>query len=517
MIVEDQDETIAFLQTELAALEGHVDKIVTHGSVIFLGRNRVFKLKRAVLFPYLDFSTPQKRLECCENELALNRRTAPAHYLAVRRITRDIDGQLAFDGSGELVDAIVEMKRFPDEALLDAMAVRGTLTPAIMERLARSIADFHKAAEPASAGRGSDAIAEVIAINDRALRDSGLVDSKEAMKFAHAFHAHLDRHRSLLDARARDGKIRHCHGDLILRNIFLDKGKPTLFDCIDFNAELATIDILYDLAFLLMDLAHRELPDFANLVFNRYLDESGEDDGACLLPFFMALRATIRAHVGATQASDLPEEEAGPVLDEARAYYRMANDLLTAGPTRLIAIGGFSGTGKSTVAALLAGRVGNAPGARILNSDRLRKTAFGVRPEAFLPPEAYTADVSARVYGDLRDAARRLLRAGISTIADAVFDRQDERAAIAKMAAEEGTSFIGIWLTADPRTLSQRVEARSRQRTISPEANPSDADRAVLEAQIARDPGAIEWIRIDAGTNPESIRDSVLKLAALRQ
>jgi uncharacterized protein len=512
MIIEDQSETIAFLEARSGLLEGPVEKIVTHGSVIFLAGERVFKLKRAVQYPYLDFSTPLKRLECCKNELALNRRTAPAHYLAVRRVTRDREGGLAFDGDGALVDAVVEMRRFPDEALFDAMATRRELTPALMERLARSIADFHAAAEPDPTRSGSGAIEAVIAINERSLRESRLVDHQEAARFAQAFRDHLKHHEKLLDERARAGKVRRCHGDLILRNIFLFNGKPTLFDCIDFNADLATIDVLYDLAFLLMDLLHRNLPDLANLVFNRYLDESGEDDGAGLLPFFMALRATVRAHVGATQAVDLVDGAAGPVLDEARAYYRMANDLLQAPPARIIAIGGLSGTGKSSVSAHLAGHVGNPPGARILNSDRLRKAAFGVRPEAYLPPEAYAPDASARVYRALRDTARRLLRSGVPVIADAVFVRADEREAIASIAAEEHAAFLGIWLVADRKTMTERVEARSRLRAVSPEANPSDADLAVLEQQIAHDPGDVDWIRVDAGKSPEAIRDVVLKL-----
>lgn len=515
MIVEGQDKTIAFLQSAAGAFESTVEKIVTHGSVIFLGGDRVLKLKRAVLFPYLDFSTPLKRLASCENELVLNRRTAPEHYLAVRRITRDREGRLALDGDGTLVDAVVEMKRFPDEALFDAMAVRGELTPALMERLARSIAEFHRAAEPDPMRPGADAIEGVIAINDRSLRESGLVDQQEAARFTQACRNHLDRHRKLLDERARAGKIRRCHGDLILRNIFLFDGEPTLFDCIDFNDDLATIDVLYDLAFLLMDLVHRDLPDFANLVFNRYLDESGEDDGAGLLPFFMALRAAVRAHVGATQAADLPTEKAAPVLDEARAYYRMANELLETHAPRLIAIGGLSGTGKSTVAARLAGHCGSAPGARTLNSDRLRKAAFGVRPEAHLPPEAYAPEVSERVYREIRDAARRLLRTGVPVVADAVFDRADERDAIARIAAEEHVPFCGVWLVADRKILAERVEARSRMRALSPEANPSDADLAVLDAQIRRDPGDIAWIRADAGRDPEAIRDAVLEIVGI--
>ncbi len=510
MLVQDQAETIAFLRTALASPAEPLETITTHGSMIFLSGDRAFKLKRAVSFPYLDFSTPEKRLASCGDELALNSRTAPAHYLAVRRITREGDGSLTFDGGGQLVDAVVEMRRFPADALFDDLARRGELTPALMDRLARRIAEFHASAAPDTARGGADAIAGVIGINEQAFAESGLVDPQEASRFALACREHLERNRALLDARARAGKVRRCHGDLILRNIFLFEGEPTLFDCIDFNADLATIDILYDLAFLLMDLTHRGHRDFANRVFNRYLDASGEDDGASLLPFFMALRAAVRAHVGATLAAELSPTEAEPALQEARDYLDLAKTLLVTRPARLVAIGGLSGTGKSTVAACLAGHVGNPPGARLLNSDRLRKAAFGVEPGAHLPPEAYAREVSDEIYARMRARALALLKARVPVVADAVFDRPDEREAIAAVAAETQAPFLGIWLTAPASLLSHRVEERSRMRRTTPEANPSDADIAVLEAQIARDPGRITWQLVDAARTPEEIRDGIL-------
>jgi aminoglycoside phosphotransferase family enzyme len=514
MIVEHQGEAIGFVDEVAATFGRPVEQITTHGSVIFLAGDRAFKLKRAVLFPYLDFSTPEKRLASCESELALNRRTAPEHYLAVRRLTRDKAGRLGLDGEGDLVDAVVEMRRFPADALFDAMALRGELTPDLMDRLARSIAAFHERAEPDLTRGGAENIAGVIAINDAGLRESGLVDASEADRFTQAFRDALDRQRELLDARAREGRIRRCHGDLILRNIFFHEGEPTLFDCIDFNTDLATIDVLYDLAFLLMDLAHRELPDHANRVFNRYLDESREDGGAGLVSFFMAIRAAVRAHVGGAQAADLPPEKAEPVLAEARAYYAMAEDLLKPRPPVLVAIGGLSGTGKSTVAAYLAGHVGPAPGARILNSDRLRKAAFGVAPSENLPSGAYTPEVSQHVYGQIRDEARAMLRAGVSVIADAVFDKPEERIAIEATAAQAGVGFLGIWLDAPYAVLSARVEARTESRQRGPaggagEENPSDADLAVLRAQAARDPGEITWTRIDADQDAATIRAAV--------
>ena len=513
MIIEDQSETISFVERALVDIDGPLDKIVTHGSVVLLGATRVFKLKRAVRYAYLDFATPQKRLQSCENEHTLNRRTAPDLYLAVRRVTREPGGKLALDGEGQLVDAVVEMRRFPDKALFDRMAEHGELTPALMDRLARSNARFHAGAQPDHTGGGADNMAAVIAINDSGLRDSQLVAPEEAERFTQACREALERHRVRLDERAKAGMIRRCHGDMILRNIFLDSGEPTLFDCIDFNEALATIDVLYDLAFLLMDLSHRGLPDLANRVFNCYLDESGDDEGAGLLPFFMAIRATVRAHVGATQAAGLSGDDAKRALDEARAYYAMANDLLADQPPVLIAIGGLSGTGKSTVAAHLGGHVGCAPGARIFNSDRLRKAAFGIAPDARLPPEAYAADVSDRIYAQMRERCRFMLDQNVAAIADAVFDRPAEREAISAIAKDVGVGFLGIWLDAQAAVLSQRVGTRTAQQAQKlAEGNPSDADLAVLEAQLERDCGSIIWARIDAAQDPVAVRNDILAL-----
>src|SRR4051812_18125111 len=313
MIVQDQSETITFLKAKTIGLGLPIETISTHISVIVLRGDRTLKLKRAVRFPYLDFSTAERRLAACQAELLLNRRTAPTLYLGVRRITRETDGRLALDGAGRLVDAVVEMRRFAQDNLFDNMVQRGALTPALMADLARQIAAFHRDAIVNFDHGGAAGVAAVLKSNDQALRTTSLVPDAAAEAFANAFQRAFERHADLLEARRREGKVRRCHGDLILRNICLLDGRPTLFDCIEFDDTLATIDALYDAAFLLMDLWHRDQHNLANLVFNRYLDECVESDGLELVPFFMAIRAAIRAHVTAAQASEAPSAAAAPV------------------------------------------------------------------------------------------------------------------------------------------------------------------------------------------------------------
>ena len=316
MQVSDQGEVQAFLAAAMAS-KGAVEEIVTHISHLFIGPAIAWKLKRAVHLPYADFSTPEKRLAFCEREVTLNRRTAPDHYLGLRRITRQADG-LAFDGTGPLVDAVVEMRRFDQDMLLDRLATRGALTAPLMEQLAFTISRLHDACPP-DRRPGFGRVAEVLAVNEAALAQTRVFGQDEIAAFNAAFRTAAGTHRRLLDARGLEGRVRRAHGDLHLRNIFLEDGAPVLFDCIEFNDTLATVDLLYDLGFLLMDLVHRGLPAFANLVMNRYLDITGDESGLPLVPFFMALRAAVRAHVTATAIEE--GDDTAARRQEARAYF----------------------------------------------------------------------------------------------------------------------------------------------------------------------------------------------------
>lgn len=492
----DQDKTRAFLADAMAR-RGGGDEIETHISHVFVGDGVAWKLKRAVKLPYADFSTVQKRLACCLREVELNRRTAPMHYLGVRRITLGPDG-LAFDGPGELVDAVVEMRAFDQASLLDRLALRGELTPSLAERLATAIVRLHDSCPP-DHRPGSERVAEVLSVNEASLAGTRVFPRDEIAHLNAAFRAAAAAWRPELDARAEAGRVRLAHGDLHLRNIFLDGDEPVIFDCIEFNDALATVDLLYDLAFLLMDLVHRGLPGLANLVLNRYLDQTGDEDGMQLVPFFMALRAAVRAHVTAKaidEGADTPARRA-----EARAYFDLALQLLHAQPAVVVAVGGLSGSGKSTVAQILAARIGGGAGARCLSSDRQRKALHGVAPETRLPPGAYRPESSEQVYIAMIERAQRLAAAGVSVVADAVFARPAERMRIAAAAEAAHVPFHGFWLDAATGLLRERV-ARRR-------GGPSDATLTVLEAQLAYDLGPIAWTRLDASRRPEALAERI--------
>uniref|UniRef100_UPI0033429A45 bifunctional aminoglycoside phosphotransferase/ATP-binding protein n=1 Tax=Castellaniella defragrans TaxID=75697 RepID=UPI0033429A45 len=490
MIVEDQIDVLRFLE-DPASYGGDaatVSMTTTHISVIFFVGQRVFKLKRAVRLPYVDFSTVAQRLAACQQELTLNRRTAPTLYLGVRRITREADGRLAFDGQGELVDAVVEMRRFDESTLFNTLAAEGRLTPVLLTGLARMIARFHADAAISLQGGGEAGIASVLDGNERSLASTDVFDAGTVAALTAQMRAALHRHAPLLEARRRAGKVRRCHGDLHLRNICLVDGAPTLFDCLEFDEDIATIDVLYDLAFLVMDLWHHGLEAEANLVFNRYLDECDETDGLSLMPFFMAIRATVRAHVTATQAAQAADSQRAALVSQARAYAALALRLLAPVPVRMVAVGGLSGTGKSTVAAAIAHRIGPAPGARVLASDRIRKRLHGVLAEVRLPPQAYDPKVSERVYAVLVQEAQAVLEAGHAVVADAVFNRPASRERIERVARAAHAPFTGIWFHAQPETLYTRVDARR--------GDPSDATVEVLRVQLENQKDRADWIWI---------------------
>lgn len=496
---ESQAGARAFLADPATHGGAAVEVMETHISVLFLAGDRVFKLKRALRLPYCDFTTPARRLAICEREVARNRLTAPDYYLGVRRIT-GAEGRLRFDGDGPLVDAVVEMRRFDQGALLDALARRGALDAPLMERLAAAIADFHARAEVRRTGGGAANIEGVLDVNEAAFATGEGLDPARTGRLSAAFRAGVAAHRARLDARERDGRVRLCHGDLHLRNIFRDGERPVLFDCLEFNDALATVDVAYDLAFLLMDLRHRGLDGFANLVMNRWLDASGDEDALPLLPFFMALRAAVRAHVSATQAKGSGD---AALAERARSYLDLAETLLAPPAPALVAIGGLSGSGKSTVAAALAPRLGGGAGARSLASDRLRKALHSVAPETRLGAEAYAPEVSARVYAALAAGAEAAAAGGACVIADAVFSTPGERRAIADAAARAGAPFLGVWLDLAPETLRARVAARR--------GGTSDATVAVLDRQLGYDLGRIDWLRLDAGPDPERIAAAILR------
>jgi aminoglycoside phosphotransferase family enzyme/predicted kinase len=490
-----QQAVIDFLGRPATHGGAPVKRIDTHAATVFLAGERALKIKRAVRFPFLDYSTLDRRQAACAAEIEVNHPYAPAIYRRAVAITREQDGALAIGGEGTPVEWAVEMRRFDETQTLDHLAEARRIDDALADALGRAVARAHATAPIDKAAGFADMLSEIITQNDVELRAAPELFPPQAMSaLTDATRGAFERVRALLAARERAGRVTRCHGDLHLGNIVLLDGAPVLFDAIEFDPKIATGDVLYDLAFLLMDLIERGLTPAANIVLNRYLNETrrAEDlDALAALPLFLSLRAAIRAKVAAARRA-LSAAHAG-AEQSARNYFALAGKLLAPPPPILLAVGGLSGTGKSLLASALAAEILPEPGAVVLRSDVERKVLFGVAEADRLPETAYARDVTTQVYAALVDKARRVTGAGHSAIVDAVFADAGERAAIVKAGA--GAAFHGLFLTADLATRLSRVGERK--------GDASDADAAVARTQEQYDLGSMDWHKVDASGTPE--------------
>jgi uncharacterized protein len=469
-----------------------VECIETHASYIFLAGDFAYKVKRAVKYPFLDFSTLGKRHAACLNELRLNRRTAPQLYLEVMPVSEGGNGELRLGGHNRPIEWVLKMRRFPQEMLLDRMAGDRRLPLDIMGPLAAAIAGLHARADRILDEKQAVApLRSIIAEHEGVLAQNPAVFPPDAAQdVVRLTRQAFDDLSELLRKRARGGYVRHGHGDLHLRNIVSLDNQPVLFDALEFDDDLATIDVLYDVAFLLMDLGKRGLVTHANGVLNAYLDagDTGNLLGLAALPLFLSLRAMIRAKVELLRAQAASSEEGA--LEDVHAYFDLARNFLAPAPPQLIAIGGLSGSGKSAIAREIAPGLGAFPGAVIIRSDMERKRLFGVPPEARLPQDAYTQSVSDRVYAICRKRAALALEAGRVVIIDAVHAKPAEREAVEALAAAQGAAFTGLWLDVPAEVMRARVGKRT--------GDVSDATPDVVDAQRAYDLGEMDFHTIDA-------------------
>jgi aminoglycoside phosphotransferase family enzyme/predicted kinase len=427
-------------------------------------------------------------------------------------VTRQDDGSYALGGRGAAVDWVVEMNRFPQESLFDRLAAAGALGIESMVPLAAAIAGFHRAAEQRPDHGGKAGMSWVIEGNAAGFAEFGsaCLDPSAAHRVAADSRRELDRHAELLERRREAGFVRQCHGDLHLRNIVLLDGRPTLFDGVEFNDDISCTDVLYDLAFLLMDLWRRRLPRHANIVWNRYLGETTDFDGIPLLPLFLSCRAAVRAKTSATAAHLHQDGQRRSELEGmAREYLAMAERLLHPPLPCLVAVGGFSGSGKSTLALGLAPSLGGVPGAVVLRSDETRKRLCGIPLLQRLGPEGYSSNVSERVYSTLAEQAAAVLRAGHSVIVDAVYARAVDRHAVQQVSEALAVPFIGLWLEAPEPMLVDRTAQRRN--------DASDADASVVRVQLAQQTSDIRWRRLDAAMPAASVLASAKEVLRERQ
>jgi len=451
-------------------------RIDTHISHVFLYASHAVKMKRAVTLPFVDQGSVEKRRRLCFRELEINRRFAPEIYLEVIDIVA-VEGGFqrgGVEGDGE---PVLVMRRFAERDLLDNAAREGRLSIEQCAQLGERIAALHDAA-PANTEMGHEAdykaVIEELARTE--LLAAGAMGLATASTELHgALSGALTRAGGLIERRRRAGRVRRGHGDLHLRNLCFWRGAATPFDALEFDERLATTDVIYDLAFLLMDLRRRGLDAHANAVMNAYWDSAGEDEEALsLLPFFMALRATVLVAVR-VQGGDLAE---------ASGYRRLALRLLAHDEPCATAVGGLSGAGKSVLARRLAPLLGGVCGARLIRSDIVRRLGDGAD---------YSDSGRDGVYAAMEKRARAALCAGASVVLDATFTEARWRRGAALCAGS--FPFRGLWLHAPEATRLGRVSARR-----------NDASEVTVElAAQQTDPDTLgdAWTIIEAGGGAE--------------
>lgn len=478
----------------LATDEAPLDHVLTHMSHVFLGRHHAYKIVRARAHGFGDFSTLAARRTACLAEFRLNYALAPALYEAVKPVRIGSSGDIHIGGRGRLVDWVIIMRRFAPGALFSELAHDQRLTAEHAIGAVDAIVRAHRAAPPLRRhGDASDyqtilaGLRKSHAAAKGPDRDTeGLFEALERQFYAFA---------PLLKRRRLDGWTRRGHGDLHLKNICIFEGQVTLFDALAFDKCLATGDVLYDLAFLLMDFEARGLRSYANMAMNRYWDETQQPEWAlALLPAFMALRAVVRMTVA---------EEAGD-RKEAALYHRLGLSLLDQPKPHLLAIGGLSGCGKSTVARLVAPRLSGPCGARVLRTDLMRKLAGAEAP----PPNAIDYSIGARraVYRRLAAAAEETLASGTAAIADATF--ADDLIRDQFSAAFCGR-FVGVWLHASQAIRVARVLGRRDDL--------SDATKEVALGQEEPVELGPNWVIVEAEAGPDSVADRVVDAARVAQ
>lgn len=492
----DQADVIRFLSSPAAFGGRPVDVVATHCAMVFLSGDEALKLKRAVHYDYVDQSTIEQRHRLLQRELDLNKLSVPTLYRDLVPITRG-EGGLRLGGIGPPVDWVLRMRRFPKADQLDQVTARGEFTDRLAAATGAAIAAYHAAA-PVIRRSGDRLIDDILAELGRVFAGlSGAVDAEkeQAARWLVAAQTELSSRRAFLDVRGQGGHVRRGHGDLHLSNIVLLDGRPALYDALEFSEELGTCDVLYDLAFLLMDLGHSGDWRAACRVLDAWLRSlrGKEDSGLAALPLFLSVRAAIRAMV--LLQTDAAQGHAGASSEEAGALLALAGRALEPPPARLIAIGGYSASGKSLLASGLAPEVGALPGAVWLSSDLERKA--GHAEEERLPEADYAPARRAAVYQQLFTRAGALLSAGQTVLLDATFLDPVLRAGAEAVAERAGVPFAGLWLEAPADVLLARAELRA--------PGASDANASVVRHQLHEPTGTIAWRRIDAAGCPQTV------------
>jgi len=440
-----------------------IQQLQTHISYIFLTGEYAYKLKKPVNLGFLDFSTFEKRRYYCQQELALNQPIAPDIYLDVLPITQQ-GNTLEINGEGEVVEYVLKMRQFPQSALLSVMQKEGKLSESLITKLGKRVASFHQQTQTNDYIRQfgkPEMIAQAINNNyQQTDKYIGITQTEQQFRETKAFtDRFLETQQPLLEARVNQGFIRECHGDLHLKNICWWQDQVQLFDRIEFNEPFRFVDVMYDVAFTVMDLQFRGCPEFANIFLNYYLEHTGDWEGVQVLPLYLTRQAYVRAKVNSLMLDDphVSAEEKQHASEQASQYYRLAWQYTQLQGGRLWMMSGLSGSGKTTIARQMA----KQQQAIHLRSDAVRKHLAGIAVDETGSDEIYSPEMTQQTYDRLLELGILLASQGWSVILDAKYDQHDLRKAVIAQGEEHKIPLQIIYCDAPMAVLRDRVAQRS--------------------------------------------------------
>jgi len=464
--------------------------IETHISWVILTGDFAYKIKKPVDFGFLDFSLLKQRKFYCEEELRLNRRLAPELYLDVIKISGSVENPV-LGGKGQALEYAVKMQQFLPDMQLDHMLAKNELNSEIIDSIASLIADFHQAIE--ISGNDTDYgnlehVHQPVQENFKQIRER--VDNESLLALLSTLEQWSEdifyKMQSVFNERKEKGFIRECHGDLHLRNLAWYKNKPLAFDCLEFNPNFRWIDVMSEIAFLMMDLEDHKQPELAQRYLNRYLELTGDYQGCSVLRFYLVYRAMVRAKVDAIRVHQkgISEQESIEANEELYSYLQLALTYTKPDTPFIIITRGMSASGKSTITQVLLEKIG----AIRIRSDIERKRLFNIKPgqdsHANTEQGIYTAEATKKTYFKLLELAGSIIDAGFPVIVDATFSTLEQRKLFKELAAKKQARYTILDFVAKNETLKKRI--RDRKNDVS------DADLNILENQIKK------WQPLDA-------------------
>ncbi|QSJ16862.1 AAA family ATPase [Nostoc sp. UHCC 0702] len=455
-----------------------IELIQTHISYVLLTGDYAYKLKKPVNFGFLDFSTLSKRQHFCHEELRLNQRGAAELYLEVLPVTL-ANEQYHLDGTGETVEYVLKMRQFPQDLLFSSLFEQGKLNEADLEELGRVVAEYHAQAQTNDYIRSFGEVPQVRAAFDENYEQSekyiGGPQTQEQFTQTQQYTDKFFAERTeLFASRIQNNYIRECHGDLHLKNIALWQDKITLFDCIEFNEPFRFVDVMYDVAFTVMDLEARKRQDLGNAFLNAYIEQTGDWEGLQVLPLYLSRQAYVRAKVTSFLLDDpsVPLSVKEEATKTASNYYKQAWEYTQPKQGQLILMSGLSGSGKSTTARYLALQLG----AIQIRSDAVRKHLGGIPLSERGGDDLYTPEMTQKTYARLLNLGIILASQGFSVILDAKYDRQQLRLEAIALAEKHHLPLKIIHCTAPLDVVKERLVNRT--------GDIADATVDLLESQL---------------------------------